>query len=161
MHFVYFWGMNNNEIYMQRCLELASLGLGKTYPNPIVGSVIVYEDKIIGEGWHQKAGDPHAEVNAINSVKDSSLLCSATLYVSLEPCTHKGKTPACVDLILKHRIPRVIIGCKDPFVMVSGRSIKKLRDAGVEVISGILENKCKESHKRFFCLQTNQRPYII
>lgn len=161
MHFVYFWGMNNDEIYMQRCLELASLGLGKTYPNPIVGSVIVHEDKIIGEGWHQKAGDPHAEVNAVNSVKDSSLLCSATLYVSLEPCAHTGKTPACVNLILKHRIPRVIIGCEDPFIMVSGRSIKKLRDAGVEVISGILESKCKESHKRFYCFHTKQRPYII
>ena len=146
---------------MQRCVELASLGLGKTYPNPIVGCVIVHEDKIIGEGWHQKAGGPHAEVHAVNSVDDHSLLCSATLYVSLEPCAHYGKTAACVDLILKHSIPRVIIGCEDPFVKVSGRSIRKLREAGVEVISGILEKKCKESHKRFFCLHTNQRPYII
>ena len=153
--------MNYDEIYMQRCIELGSLGMGKTYPNPTVGSVIVHKDKIIGEGWHKEAGGPHAEVNAINSVEDTSLLYSATLYVSLEPCAHQGKTPACVDLILKHSIPRVIIGCEDPFEKVSGRSIKKLRDAGVEVISGILERKCIESHKRFFCFNSNKRPYII
>ena len=108
--------MYSDEFYMQRCLDLAENALGKTYPNPIVGCVIVHEGKIIGEGWHKKAGDAHAEVNAINSVKDKTLLSASTLYVSLEPCVHYGKTPPCSELIIKHKIPHVVVGCKDLYL---------------------------------------------
>ena len=115
---------------IKRCIQLAYNGLGTTYPNPLVGCVIVHDGKIIGEGWHQKAGEPHAEVRAIASVKDKSLLAESTLYVSLEPCSHYGKTPPCADLIIAHRIPRVVIGTTDPFAKVAGRGIEKLRAAG-------------------------------
>ncbi|HSD06526.1 bifunctional diaminohydroxyphosphoribosylaminopyrimidine deaminase/5-amino-6-(5-phosphoribosylamino)uracil reductase RibD [Flavobacterium sp.] len=153
--------MKIHEKYMSRCIALAKNGLGTTYPNPMVGSVIVYEDKIIGEGWHKKAGEPHAEVNAVNSVQDKSLLTKATIYVSLEPCSHFGKTPPCCDLIIKHKIPNVVIGIVDPFAKVAGNGIKKLIEAGVHVTIGILEDKCNELNKRFFTFHQKKRPYII
>ena len=140
---------------------MAQNGLGKTYPNPMVGSVVVYDDKVIGEGWHRKAGEAHAEVNAINSVKDESLLKKATIYVSLEPCSHFGKTPPCSDLIIDKGIKRVVIGTMDPFAKVAGRGIKKLMDAGCEVKVGVLEDECLELNKRFFTFHKKQRPYII
>ena len=146
---------------MQRCLDLAKKGLGKTYPNPLVGSVIVYQDKIIGEGWHQKAGTPHAEVFAIASVQDKSLLKEATLYVNLEPCNHYGKTPPCAQLIVEHQIPRVIIGCIDPFEQVNGSGVKTLEKAGIEVTTAVLEGKAKALNKRFFTFHNKKRPYII
>jgi diaminohydroxyphosphoribosylaminopyrimidine deaminase / 5-amino-6-(5-phosphoribosylamino)uracil reductase len=148
---------------MQRCLELAKKGAGYVAPNPMVGAVLVHEDKIIGEGWHQQYGEAHAEVNCIASVKeeDRSLIAQSTMYVSLEPCAHFGKTPPCVDLIVQHKVPKVIIGCRDPFEEVNGKGIEKLRAAGVEVIAGVLENECKELNKRFFTYHTKQRPYII
>lgn len=150
-----------HEIYIKRCIQLAENGLGRTYPNPMVGSVIVHENRIIGEGWHRKAGEPHAEVNAINSVKDQSLLKKATIYVSLEPCSHFGKTPPCSDLIIARGIKKVVIGTVDPFSEVSGRGIKKLLDAGCEVMVGILEKECQELNKRFFTFHLKNRPYII
>lgn len=146
---------------MSRCLALARNGLGTTYPNPMVGSVIVYDGKIIGEGWHKKAGEPHAEVNAVNSVKDKTLLKKATIYVSLEPCSHFGKTPPCCDLIIKHKIPNVVVGTVDPFSEVSGNGIKKLIEAGKNVTVGILEEECNELNKRFFTFHQNKKPYII
>ena len=127
----------------------------------MVGSVIVYEDKIIGEGWHKKAGEPHAEVNAVNSVQDKSLLKKATIYVSLEPCSHFGKTPPCCDLIIKNNIPNVVVGTIDPFSEVAGKGIKKLIEAGVNVTVGILEDECNELNKRFFTFHQKKRPYII
>ena len=130
---------------MFRCLSLAANGLGKTYPNPLVGSVVVYEDQIIGEGWHQKAGTPHAEVHAINSVKQSELLQKSTIYVNLEPCAHFGKTPPCCDLILHHQIPHVVIANVDPFDAVAGKSIEKLRALGKQVDVEILEKEKKAS----------------
>jgi diaminohydroxyphosphoribosylaminopyrimidine deaminase/5-amino-6-(5-phosphoribosylamino)uracil reductase len=153
--------MHKDEIYMQRCLELAALGSGKTYPNPMVGSVIVHQDKIIGEGWHQKAGEAHAEVNAVASVKDKLLLKESTLYVNLEPCAHYGKTPPCAELIIKHQIPNVVVGCVDTFSEVSGKGIEMMRKAGASVKVGVLEEACKSSHKRFFTFHEKKRPYII
>lgn len=153
--------MNIHEKYIKRCIELALHGLGTTYPNPLVGSLIVHEGKIIGEGWHQKAGEAHAEVNAINSVKDERLLKDSTIYVSLEPCSHFGKTPPCSDLIIEKGIRKVVIGTMDPFAKVAGRGIKKLMAAGCEVVVGILEKECNELNKRFFCYHKKHRPYII
>ncbi|MEO8254610.1 MAG: bifunctional diaminohydroxyphosphoribosylaminopyrimidine deaminase/5-amino-6-(5-phosphoribosylamino)uracil reductase RibD [Flavobacterium sp.] len=153
--------MNINEKYIKRCIELAQNGLGKTYPNPMVGSVIVYENQIIGEGWHKKAGEPHAEVNAIRSVKDKSLLKKATIYVSLEPCSHFGKTPPCCDLIIANQIPNVVVGTLDPNEKVAGNGIKKLIAAGANVTVGVLENECNELNKRFFTFHQKKRPYII
>jgi len=153
--------VNIHEKYINRCLELAKNGLGKTYPNPLVGSVIVYKDQIIGEGWHQKAGSAHAEVNAINSVVEKSLLKKTTIYVSLEPCSHFGKTPPCSDLIIARDIKKVVIGAVDPFAEVAGRGIKKLMEAGCKVQVGILEKQCQELNKRFFTFHQKQRPYII
>ncbi|MBS7254318.1 bifunctional diaminohydroxyphosphoribosylaminopyrimidine deaminase/5-amino-6-(5-phosphoribosylamino)uracil reductase RibD [Flavobacterium branchiicola] len=153
--------MNIHEKYIKRCIELAQNGFGTTYPNPMVGSVIVYDNKIIGEGWHKKAGEPHAEVNAVRSVKDKSLLKKATIYVSLEPCSHFGKTPPCCDLIITHEIPNVVVGTVDPNEKVAGNGIKKLIAAGVNVTVGILENECNELNKRFFTFHQKKRPYII
>ena len=153
--------MKLHEKYISRCIELAKNGLGTTYPNPMVGSVIVYEGKIIGEGWHKKSGEQHAEVLAVNSVKDKTLLKKATIYVSLEPCSHYGKTPPCCDLIIKNGIPNVVIGTVDPNIKVAGNGIKKLIDAGVSVIVGILEKECKKLNKRFFTFHEKKRPYII
>lgn len=135
--------------------------MGTTYPNPLVGSVIVYDGKIIGEGWHRKAGEAHAEVNAINSVKDKSLLSKSTIYVSLEPCSHFGKTPPCCNLIIEHKIPNVVIGTIDPFAKVAGNGIKKLMESGANVTVGILEEECNELNKRFFTFHQKKRPYII
>ena len=153
--------MYSDEFYMQRCLDLAEIALGDTYPNPIVGCVIVHQGKIIGEGWHKQAGDAHAEVNAINSVKDKSILCESTLYVSLEPCVHFGKTPPCTELIIKYKIPDVVVGCKDLYSKVSGKGIQSMRESGINVRVGILNDKCIESHKRFFTFHKKKRPYII
>lgn len=153
--------MKKDEKYLARCIQLAQNGLGTTYPNPMVGSVIVYEDQIIGEGWHKKAGEPHAEVNAINSVKDKSLLQKATIYVSLEPCSHFGKTPPCCDLIIRNQIPNVVIGTVDPNEQVAGRGIKKLIEAGINVTVGVLENECNALNKRFFTFHQKKRPYVI
>lgn len=153
--------MNTNEKYIRRCIELAKNGLGTTYPNPMVGSVIVCEGKIIGEGWHKKSGEPHAEVNAVNSVKDKSLLKKSTIYVSLEPCSHFGKTPPCCDLIIENQIPNVVIGTVDPNIKVAGNGIKKLMEAGINVTVGLLENECYELNKRFFTFHEKKRPYII
>lgn len=147
---------------MSRCIQLAKNGLGTTYPNPLVGCVIVHHDKIIGEGWHYKAGQPHAEVNAIASVVDNTdLLKEATIYVSLEPCSHFGKTPPCSDLIISKGIKKVVIGSTDPNPKVAGRGIKKLQDAGCKVISGVLEQECNELNKRFLTFHRKKRPYIF
>lgn len=153
--------MKIQEKYIKRCIELAKNGLGTTYPNPMVGSVIVYDGKIIGEGWHKKAGEPHAEVNAINSVKDKSLLQKATIYVSLEPCSHFGKTPPCCNLIIENKIPNVVIGTVDSNVKVAGNGIKKLIEAGIQVNVGVLEKECNDLNKRFFTFHEKKRPYII
>ena len=146
---------------MQRAIQLAKNGLGTTYPNPLVGSVIVHKGKIIGEGWHKKAGEPHAEVNAVNSVKDKTLLKEATIYVTLEPCSHFGKTPPCCDLIIANEIPNIVIGTIDPFAKVAGTGIQKLKDSGKSVILGVLEKECRELNKRFFTFHNKKRPYII
>ncbi len=153
--------MKIHEKYIKRCIELAKNGLGTTYPNPLVGSVIVYENQIIGEGWHRKAGEPHAEVNAVNAVKDKSLLSKSTIYVSLEPCSHFGKTPPCCDLIIQQKIPNIVIGTVDPFAKVAGNGIKKLIEAGRNVTVGILEVECNELNKRFFKFHQKKRPYVI
>jgi diaminohydroxyphosphoribosylaminopyrimidine deaminase/5-amino-6-(5-phosphoribosylamino)uracil reductase len=152
--------MIEHEIYMKRCLQLAKNGLGTTYPNPLVGSVIVHNGKIIGEGWHKKAGEPHAEVNAINSVKNKELLSESTIYVSLEPCSHFGKTPPCANLIIEHKIPKVVIGCIDSFSEVAGKGIEKLTNAGCKITLNILEKECLAINKRFFTFHNKKRPYI-
>jgi len=158
--------VTKDEIVIQRALELAKLGAGYVSPNPMVGAVIVYQGKIIGEGYHQKYGEAHAEVNAIKDVflkyqNASEILKQATIYVTLEPCAHFGKTPPCSDLIIQHQIPKVVIGCKDPYSKVNGKGIEKLKNAGIEVISGILEKECLQLNKRFFTRVEKQRPYII
>ncbi len=151
----------NHELYIKRCIELAQNAKGYTSPNPMVGSVIVHNEQIIGEGWHHAPGQPHAEVNAINSVVEKSKLEESTIYVSLEPCAHFGRTPPCSDLIIENMIPKVVIGCRDPFEQVNGRGIEKLKAAGIEVIEGILENECLDLNKAFFTFHTKKRPYII
>ena len=153
--------MEDNLIYMKRCIELASKEIGNTYPNPLVGCVIVYENKIIGEGSHQAYGDKHAEVNAINSVNDKNLLKDSTLYVNLEPCNHYGKTPPCTDIILKYKIKNVVIGSSDPNRMVEGGGIKRLEANGCNVTYGMLENECNHLNKRFLTYHKQKRPYII
>lgn len=152
----------NNELkYMQRCLELAALGSGYVAPNPMVGAVIVVENRIIAEGYHRNYGEPHAEPNAINAVNDKELLKKCTLYVNLEPCSHFGKTPPCANLIVRSGIPRVVIGTLDPNPKVSGRGVNILREAGIEVIVGVLEKECNELNKRFFIFQREKRPFIL
>lgn len=153
--------MNLHETYIKRCIEIAKNGLGTTRPNPMVGSVIVHENQIIGEGFTSPYGGNHAEVNAINSVKEKLLLKESTLYVTLEPCSHFGKTPPCSDLIIKHQIPNVVIGCIDDNSLVAGKGIEKLKQGGCNVIVGVLEKDCKEHHKRFFTFHNKKRPYII
>ena len=153
--------MKVQEKYIKRCIELAKNGLGTTYPNPLVGCVIVFENTIIGEGWHKKSGEAHAEVIAIESVQNKELLSSSTLYVSLEPCSHFGKTPPCADLILKYKIPNIVIGTIDPNSKVAGKGIQKLKDSGVNVTFGILEKEGNELNKRFFTFHRKSRPYII
>ena len=157
----YFCGVNIHEKYINRCIELAKNGLGATYPNPLVGSVIVLNDKIIGEGWHQKVGEPHAEVNAINSVKDKSLLKQAIIYVNLEPCSHYGKTPPCANLIVENGIKKVVIGSVDANSKVSGKGILHLENNDCEVIVGVLEQECLNLNKRFFTFHNKKRPFII
>lgn len=146
---------------MQRCIELARLGAGSVSPNPMVGCVIVCGNEIVGEGFHRKYGEAHAEVNAVNSVATPELLKESTLYVSLEPCAHHGRTPPCTGLIIEKQIPRVVIGAADPSPEVAGRGIKKLKEAGIEVVSGVLGQECRELNKRFFTFHEKKRPYII
>lgn len=153
--------MNIHEKYISRCIELGKLGIGNTYPNPAVGSCIVYNNKIIGEGYTSRPGKNHAEINAINSVKIKSQLKESTLYVTLEPCSHHGKTPPCTNEIIKNKIPRVVVGILDPHTKVSGKGIKQLEEAGIEVVLGVLENECKSHHKRFLTFINKKRPYII
>jgi diaminohydroxyphosphoribosylaminopyrimidine deaminase/5-amino-6-(5-phosphoribosylamino)uracil reductase len=153
--------MKIHEKYIKRCIEIAKNGLGTTRPNPMVGCVIVHQNNIIGEGFTSPYGGHHAEVNAIASVLDTSLLKEATLYVTLEPCSHFGKTPPCTNLIIKYQIPKVVIGTLDTNSKVSGKGIEVLRASGCEVIVGILEDECKIHHKRFFTFHNKQRPYII
>lgn len=148
-------------IFMERALQLAKNGLGVTAPNPMVGAVLVKDDIIIGEGYTSAYGGPHAEVNAINSVSDKSLLSKSTLYVTLEPCSHYGKTPPCANLIVKHKIPHVVIGTVDPHDKVKGKGIARLKDGGCHVTVGVLEAACLEHHKRFITFHQKQRPYII
>jgi len=156
-----------DEFYIKRCLELASLAIGNVSPNPMVGCVIVHNGKIIGEGYHQKYGEAHAEPNAVKSVVErfgaeaETLLRESTAYVNLEPCAHFGKTPPCADLFVKHQLKKVVIGNRDPFSGVDGKGIAKLKNAGIEVISGILDDECREFNKRFFTRIQKQRPYII
>lgn len=152
--------MTEDEKYIRRCIQLARNGLCTAPPNPTVGAVIVCDGKIIGEGYHVHCGEGHAEVNAIGSVKDKSQLKHSTIYVSLEPCSHYGKTPPCADLIIRMGIPRVVIGCVDPFSLVAGRGIRKLKDAGVEVKVGVLERECHNLIRRFVVFNTRKRPYI-
>jgi len=146
---------------MQRCLELAQKGVGLVSPNPMVGCIIVCEGEVIGEGFHQKYGEAHAEVNAINSVKDKSLLNKSTLYVNLEPCAHFGKTPPCSNLIIEHKIPKVVIGCLDSFSEVARKGIEKMKNKGIKVIVGILEKESRELNNRFFTFHEKNRPYVI
>ncbi len=152
---------NFDEKYMQRCLELAVKGRQNVKPNPMVGCVIVYNNTIIGEGYHREYGKAHAEVNAINSVKDKHLLKDSTLYVNLEPCAHFGKTPPCSDLIVANNIKRVVIGCKDSFAKVAGKGISKMEKAGIEVSVGVLEKQSLDLNKAFFTFHSKKRPYII
>lgn len=153
--------MIEHEIYMKRCLQLAKNGLGTTYPNPLVGSVVVHNGKIIGEGWHKKSGEAHAEVNAINSVKNKALLSESTIYVNLEPCSHFGKTPPCANLIIEHKIPNAVIGCIDSYSKVAGKGLEKLTNAGCKVTLNVLKKECLEINKRFFTFHNKKRPYII
>jgi diaminohydroxyphosphoribosylaminopyrimidine deaminase/5-amino-6-(5-phosphoribosylamino)uracil reductase len=162
----YFCGMSD-ELYMKRCLELAEMGNGQVSPNPLVGCVIVSGGRIIGEGYHQKYGQAHAEVNAVNTVlaqfgdEAAALLQAATVYVSLEPCAHFGKTPPCAELLIRHRVKKVVVGNRDPFPDVDGKGIGKLLNAGIEVVSGVLEAECSFVNRRFFTRIGKNRPYII
>lgn len=158
-----FEALATHELYMKRCLQLAELGAGNTAPNPMVGAVLVYNDIIIGEGYHKQHGEAHAEVNCINSVTNEHKphIEKSTLYVSLEPCAHFGKTPPCVDLIIAQKIPNVVIGCTDSYKDVNGKGIDKLKAAGVHVITGVLEREARYVNRRFFTFHEKQRPYII
>lgn len=153
--------MKIHEKYINYCIEIAKNGLGTTRPNPMVGCAIVHNGIIIGEGFTSPFGGPHAEVNAINSVKNKALLKEATLYVTLEPCAHYGKTPPCSDLIVENKIPKVVIGCIDDHSVVAGKGIEKLKKGGCQVTVGVLETQCREHHKRFFTFHNKKRPYII
>lgn len=156
-------GDPDHAMYMERCLQLAVLGSGFTAPNPMVGAILVHQGKIIGEGYHAKFGEAHAEVNCIRSVqeKDKHLIAESTLYVSLEPCAHTGKTPPCADLIIKEKIPLVVIGCRDPFPEVDGKGIEKLKSQGVKLIYPVLEENCRAINKRFLTFHGRKRPYIV
>jgi len=149
------------EKFMVRAIELAKLGMGQVAPNPMVGCVIVHRGTIIGEGYHRKYGEVHAEVNAINSVRNLELLCESTMYVTLEPCSHFGKTPPCADLVVKMKIPNVVIGSLDPNEKVSGRGIERLKMAGCQVITGMMEEECNRMNRRFLTFHLKKRPYII
>ena len=162
-YFCSFPMMNLHETYMRRCLELAQFGAGSVAPNPMVGAVLVFENRIIGEGYHQQYGQAHAEVNCLNAVQkqDRHLICQSTLYVSLEPCAHVGKTPPCSNLIIQYQIPKVVIACQDPFPKVAGRGITLLQEAGIEVIVGVIEREALDLNKRFIHFHQRQRPYIL
>ncbi len=153
--------MTSDQLFMMRALELARLGIGQVSPNPRVGCVVVHDGKIIGEGWHKKYGEAHAEVNAINDVKDPSLLKESTVYVTLEPCSHFGKTPPCADLLIRHQVKKVVIANVDSNPLVGGKGIEKLKAAGIEVGVGVLEKEAHELNIRFFTTIEKQRPYII
>ncbi|RNI27036.1 bifunctional diaminohydroxyphosphoribosylaminopyrimidine deaminase/5-amino-6-(5-phosphoribosylamino)uracil reductase RibD [Rufibacter latericius] len=153
--------MSRDEKYMQRALDLAALGTSWARPNPIVGCVVVHENKIIGEGWHQRYGGPHAEVNALNSVQDKSLLPHCQVYVTLEPCSHYGKTPPCADFLIQHGVRDVVICNTDPNPLVSGRGIRKLTEAGCKVHIGVLKEEGLELNRRFFTFQIRKRPYLV
>ena len=153
--------MQNEEFFLNKCIEIARLGIGNVSPNPMVGSVIVHNGEVVGEGYHKSYGSNHAEVNAINNVKDKSILSKCTLYVNLEPCSHFGKTPPCSDLIIKHKTSKVVIGCVDTYSEVNGNGIEKMRNAGIDVIVRIMEKESKELNKRFFTFHEKKRPYII
>ncbi len=153
--------MNSDDHFMQRCLQLAEKGFGQTEPNPYVGAVIVHQGSIIGEGFHERFGGPHAEVNAIRAVADKALLKESTIYVNLEPCSHQGKTPPCADLIVGMGIPRVVIAMQDPNELVSGNGIQKLIDSNIEVNTGILEQQARWLNRRFITFHSKKRPYII
>ncbi|MDE6154751.1 MAG: bifunctional diaminohydroxyphosphoribosylaminopyrimidine deaminase/5-amino-6-(5-phosphoribosylamino)uracil reductase RibD, partial [Muribaculaceae bacterium] len=148
--------MNIDTVYMKRALELAARGRGFTSPNPMVGAVIVHEGRIIGEGYHRRCGEAHAEVNAVASVSDRTLLADSTMYVTLEPCSHYGKTPPCAKLIIDCGIPRVVVGAVDPFSKVAGRGIAMLRDAGIEVVDGVMADECRRLNAMFFTAHTLQ-----
>lgn len=154
--------VQTHEFFMQRCLQLAALGEGFVAPNPMVGSVLVFNGRLIGEGYHQQYGEAHAEVNCLNNVAeaDRHLITSSTLYVSLEPCAHYGKTPPCADSIIQSDVRKVVIGCRDPFVQVNGKGIEKLQKAGVQVVCGVLEKECQFINRRFFTYHTLHRPYV-
>jgi len=152
---------HQDELFMQRALELAALGRGSVSPNPMVGCVIVHESRIIGEGWHRMYGEGHAEVNAVQEVENKELLKNSTVYVSLEPCSHYGKTPPCADLLIQHQVKRVVVANLDTHPKVAGEGIKKLREAGIEVITGILDKQGRELNKRFFTAVEKQRPYVL
>jgi len=158
---VFFFFKMSDELYIKRCIELARKAIGKTYPNPLVGCVIVHNGKIIGEGFHQKAGENHAEINAINSVKNPDLLPESTIYVSLEPCSHFGKTPPCANKIIEIGFKKVVIGTLDFHEKVNGKGKHLIENAGIEVVSGILEKECQDLNKRFFTFHQKKRPYII
>lgn len=151
----------DDRLFLRRCIQLAANGKQTCSPNPMVGAVIVHEGRIIGEGWHRKAGEPHAEPNAVRSVKECELLCESTMYVSLEPCSHYGKTPPCVELIIQWGIPRVVIGTLDPFPLVAGRGVAKLKEAGVEVVVGVEEEACRNLNKSYFHYLISGRPRVI
>lgn len=153
--------MISHEFYIKRCLQIAENGIGTTRPNPSVGAVIVHQNKIIGEGFTSPFGGNHAEVNAISSVENKTLLKEATIYVTLEPCSHFGKTPPCADLIVKHQLKQVVIGCLDTNSLVSGKGIERLKNANIEVIAGVLEADCRIHHKRFLTVQEKKRPYVF
>ena len=155
--------MTKDQTFMQRCLQLAQNGQRNARPNPMVGAVIVCGDRIIGEGYHVRCGEGHAEVNAFASVRkdDEPLLSQSTIYVSLEPCAHYGKTPPCAELIVRKGVRRCVVGCIDPFAKVSGRGVEMLREAGIEVTVGVLEKECRELNRRFFTFHEKRRPYII
>ncbi len=160
----YFCEMENEKVWMQRALQLAAMGMGNVSPNPMVGCVIVHEDRIIGEGWHRQYGEPHAEVNAIKDVfkrQNDSLLASATAYVTLEPCSHFGKTPPCADLLITHQIKRVVIANLDPNPIVCGKGMNRLLEAGIKVDYGLMASEGEELNKRFFTVMRKKRPYVI
>ena len=166
-HFFTTFASMSDKFYIKRCLELAALGIGRVSPNPMVGCVIVANNQIIGEGYHQQYGQAHAEPNAVKAVFDKygnqaeSLLKQATAYVNLEPCAHFGKTPPCADLLVKHQLKKVVIGNRDPFSGVDGKGIEKLKNAGIEVITGIADAECRYFNRRFFTRIQQQRPYVI
>lgn len=151
----------NDDFFMRRCLQLAALGAGTAAPNPMVGAVVVCDGAIIGEGYHHRCGEAHAEVNAIAAVKNPELLCRSTIYVSLEPCSHYGKTPPCADLIISRKIPNVVVGMVDPFGKVNGNGINKLRATGCNVKVGVLEDECRQLNRAFITFHTKKRPYVI